>query len=97
MINTSGYYRKREDPGDGNLIAEMKFAWGYYFQDLKDYERLWLLSRVAWSLYMSDPGPDNVRDGVADAAERSKYELSNSEKLKLIEDLLHQIVGDRHD
>jgi hypothetical protein len=94
---TAGYYRRREEPGDGLLIVEMQEAWGLNFEDLGSYELAWLLSRIAWSLYLEDPSPESIRSGIVEASERAKYELCTSEKQRLIEKIASEIARGNSD
>lgn len=91
MSKPIGYYTSYT-PGEDGLLEEMQSAWGSQFEELKDNERLWMISRLSHELWQKTEFEDeSIREGCEKAVIRAITELKSSDVMGLLEALVAQI------
>lgn len=91
MSKPLGYYTSYT-PGSEGLLAQMQYDWGSHFEALKDNERLWMIARLAYELWLStDFENEVIREGCRKAIPRAITELQMHDVTGLIEALVNQI------
>ena len=73
------------------LLALMQEEWGTQFQKLNNAERLWMLCKIAETLCEEEPEDDEISSEVEVAVSRSETERTKSDRLNLMEALVHQV------
>ncbi|MEH1778515.1 MAG: hypothetical protein V7L26_05095 [Nostoc sp.] len=78
-------------PGDGSLLSEMEQAWGSHFEKLNEAERAWMIYQLGYQLWQD--AEESVSDGVENVIQQAQNQVSNIDKLGLIQALVELSKG----
>ncbi|MBN3948441.1 MAG: hypothetical protein HWQ38_19085 [Nostoc sp. NMS7] len=76
---------------DNSLLSEMEQLWGSQLQGLSNAERLWMIQKLAYYLWLGVD--ESVSDRVKSLTEDTEVRIPDADKLGLIQALVEQLKG----